>query len=386
MASRDLHVRIIGDAKSLERAFARSSKASRQFDREMTGSLGRVNAAFTGLDRLRTGALFGGVAAAAGVAGLKEAVGIASDLGEALSKNRQIFGAAAAEIDDWSRTTARSIGIARDQALTATGTFGALLNTVGLAPEKAAAMSRALVQLAGDLGSFSNASPEEALDALRSGLIGEAEPLRRFGVLLSEARVQQVAMAQSGKTAVKSLTDQEKALARYAIILKDTKPAAGDFARTQGSLAQQSKVMKAELRDLGATIGREFLPPLSRATGGVNALAGALFGAKGAAADLAAQLDDPAFRRKIADVFGQGALTAALTGVSTIPARPDEGLAAAVAASNRSTERAKANSRRVVETLLGAVEAVTDTVVEGSKDAEAALRRGQAAERLRQTF
>src|SRR6185503_16100794 len=89
----------------------------------------------------------------------------------------------------------------------------------------------------------------------RSGLIGEAEPLRRYGVLLSETRVQQVAMANSGKASARELTNQEKALARYQIILEDTIPAQGDFADTSGGLANQQRIAAAEAQNLAAAVG-----------------------------------------------------------------------------------------------------------------------------------
>jgi hypothetical protein len=96
------------------------------------------------------------------VSGLKASVGAASDLNEEVSKSQQVFGDASRGLEEWSKTTARSLGIARTEALRAAGTFGNLLNVVGVAPERSAEMSRALVQLAADLASFNNASPTEA--------------------------------------------------------------------------------------------------------------------------------------------------------------------------------------------------------------------------------
>ena len=126
-------------------------------------------------------------------------------------------------------------------------------------------MSQALVQLAADMASFNNASPEDVLLAIRSGLIGEAEPLRRYGVLLSETRVQQQALVETGKDNVKNLTDQEKLTARYNIILKDTGTAQGDAARTAGSWANQSRKLRANLDDLSAGLGQKLIPVLEDA-------------------------------------------------------------------------------------------------------------------------
>jgi hypothetical protein len=256
MAERSLIVRFIGDDRDLQRAFASSERRARGFQAEVTGVSGAVTAAFG-----RAFIAAGGTAAI--FAGLRSSVAIASDLNEQVAKSREIFGESSREIEEWSQTTARSLGIARNEAIAAAATFGGLFRVVDFAPEESAEMSRALVQLAADLASFNNSSPEEALLAIRSGLIGEAEPLRRFGVLLSEVRVQQQALADTGKDNVRVLTDQEKALARYEIIMQDTAIAQGDAERTSKSLANQSRQLEANLADLQGRIGGGLIPVLS---------------------------------------------------------------------------------------------------------------------------
>src|SRR4029453_18742362 len=94
----------------------------------------------------------------------------------------------------WSKTSATSMGTSQRAALEATGTFGNMLVPMGVARDRAAQMSKRMVTLGADMASFNNASPEETLDAIRAGLAGETEPLRRFGVFLSEARIQQEAL------------------------------------------------------------------------------------------------------------------------------------------------------------------------------------------------
>jgi hypothetical protein len=91
----------------------------------------------------------------------------------------------------------------------------------------------------------------DALDALRSGLIGEAEPLRRFQVLLSEARVQQVAMRETGKSTAKSLTEQERALARTQISVELTQ------AQERAALAEhETNRLQRRVDELERALGR----------------------------------------------------------------------------------------------------------------------------------
>lgn len=276
---RDLIVRFIGEDRDLQRAFTNTERRAATFDGRMSKLNQSLRGGIFGSGIGARGALLFGSGAFIGTAtitaALSESVREATALNEEGTKSREVFGGAADEIRAWAETTASSIGIARNEALRATGTFGNLFRVVGLAPQEAAQMSQALVQLAADLTSFNNANPEEVLLALRSGLIGEAEPLRRFGVLLSESRVQQEALALSGKRNVENLTNQEKTLARFNIILRDTLPAQGDFARTSEGLANQSRILRARLNDLAADLGSVLIPVLTDAA----EMAGLLFDA-----------------------------------------------------------------------------------------------------------
>ena len=271
MPERELLVRIVGDDRSLQAAFARSSRGAQQMETR-TASLGK---------NLSRGFAAAGVTVGLGVAlqAGRQFASMASDLNEEITKSQKVFGDSADEILAWSETTASSMGIAQTQALQATGIFGNLFNTVGLGVDQSAEMSQALTKLAADLASFNNADISDVLDAIRSGLIGEAEPLRRYGVLLSETRVQQVALENTGKANVRQLSDQEKALARYQIILQDTVPAQGDFADTIGGAANQERVAAAETAELETELGKlaltvelALLPVIVGLVGGINDL------------------------------------------------------------------------------------------------------------------
>lgn len=263
-------VRVIGDDRSLQAAMARDQKAVATFGNTSTSSLQKFDDAFTRTQKIAAGGFLGGAAVTAGLAAIKTSVDAASDLNEQITKNQQVFGQSSKAIQEWSETTAQSLGVSESAALTATGTFGNLFKALGVGNNQSANTSKRLVQLASDLASFNNANPEDVLEALRSGLIGEAEPLRKFGVLLSEARVQQVAMAESGKTSAKELTNQEKALARVNIIFKDTTAAQGDFARTSGGLANQQRILAAQTANLQANMGNLLLPAMVSITTALN--------------------------------------------------------------------------------------------------------------------
>jgi hypothetical protein len=110
------------------------------------------------------------------------------------------------------------------------------------------------------MASFNNASPEETLAAIQSGLAGQARPLRQYGVFLDAARVKEKALEMglwSGKGAIDA---HAKAAASMAIILKDTADTQGDFARTADGAANQTRILKAEQENLSAQLGQSILP------------------------------------------------------------------------------------------------------------------------------
>ena len=189
-----------------------------------------------------------------------KAVKAASDQDEALNKSAVIFGRNAKAVEAFADTAATSFGISKTAAISAAATFGGLFNTVGIGQDKIDDMSVGLVKLAADLASFNNVDPTEALEKLRSGLAGEAEPLRQLNIFLNEARVQQEAYASGIAKTGDELTDAQKVQARYNIILQDSAKAQGDFARTADGAANQQRILKAQVEDLAAKVGRALLP------------------------------------------------------------------------------------------------------------------------------
>lgn len=189
-----------------------------------------------------------------------KAIAAASDLSESLSKSQVVFGDNAAAIEDWANTSSRSVGLSKQAALEAAGTFGNLFDALKLADDAQVEMSKGAIQLAADLASFNNANLDETLAAIQSGLLGEAEPMRRFGSNLSAARVEAYALAQGWVKNKAALTDAMKVQARYALILEDTTNAQGDFGRTSDGLANSQRILNAELENLTAEIGTELQP------------------------------------------------------------------------------------------------------------------------------
>jgi Txe/YoeB family toxin of Txe-Axe toxin-antitoxin module len=193
-----------------------------------------------------------------------------SNLSESMSKVNAVFGESAFRIQEFSKTTAASLGITRQQTLEAAGTFGNLIQAFGIARTDAAAMSEEMVKLAADLASFNNVDIEEVFQALRSGLSGETEPLKRFGVAINDVRLKQEALNLGIYDGKGALDITAKTQAAYALILKDTALAQGDVERTSGGFANQMRFLRAALSDAAAELGLILLPYAERFVRFVN--------------------------------------------------------------------------------------------------------------------
>jgi hypothetical protein len=119
------------------------------------------------------------------VTGGYKAAQAASDFNETVSKSGIIFGTASAEIKAFADTAASSLGLSKQAALDAAATMGTFGKSAGLAGTDLSNFSIEMVKLSGDLASFHNANPADVALALGAALRGEAEPIRKFGVLLT---------------------------------------------------------------------------------------------------------------------------------------------------------------------------------------------------------
>lgn len=190
----------------------------------------------------------------------KKAVTAASDLQESMTKTEQVFGKATGTITDFAKQSAEKFGTSKKAAMDYASSFGLILQAGGATEKASADMSVALTKLSADLASFFNTDVETAAQKLKSGLVGEAEPLRAFGVLLSETAVKNKALAMGFKETGGQLSEAAKVQARYQIILEQTTKAQNDFSRTSDGLANQGRIVKAMFADLSAEFGEVLLP------------------------------------------------------------------------------------------------------------------------------
>lgn len=210
----------------------------------------------------RLGTILAGIGVVGTLAAVRALADAASDLQESTSKAQVVFGEEFQDVQAFAEGAATSTGLANQEALEATATFGNLFQALGTSREEAARLSPEVVQLAADLASFNNLAVDETLEKLRSGLVGEVEPLRSLGVSFLAADVAAKGLELGLGDVNGVLSEGEKVQARYALIVEQTSLAQGDFARTSDGLANQQRILEAELGNAAAAAGTALLPAL----------------------------------------------------------------------------------------------------------------------------
>jgi hypothetical protein len=272
ITSETLRLLITGDSEGAVKAFKKAGDAA---DRDLGKAEDKAAKTSAQLTKMGAASLAAG---AVMVAALASTIKPASDLNEAINVVGLTFGDSKDEIVEWGKNAASSTGLAASAALSGAAAIGGLLNNVGFLQDESTELSKDLVTLAADMGSAFNMSTVDALEAIRSGLAGEAEPLKRFNVFLSEAAVNAKAMELGLSDGTAALSEHEKAQARLAIIMEQTTAIQGDFANTNGDAANAAKVAAAEFENMKATLGTELLPIVTEVLGAINGLLGAFNG------------------------------------------------------------------------------------------------------------
>ena len=205
-------------------------------------------------------------------AGIITAVKAASNLAAEYEGVSQVFGDAAKSVQNFAKEASKTAGLSETEALQGAKTLGLFATSAGLSSASAATFSTKLVQLAGDLGSFNDVPTAEALDAIQSGLQGQSEPLRKFGVFLTDAGLKAEAMAMKIYDGKGALTAQQKMLASYSLILKSTNVQQGDFVKYADTFGNSTKTITKDLENLSAEIGQQLLPVIESMLPAVAAL------------------------------------------------------------------------------------------------------------------
>jgi hypothetical protein len=231
-------------------------------DRDLNRAEKRTSSWLSGL--ARNIAVGVGVAIGAGVAAIGVATGktiaLGSDAEEMMGKFNVVFGDFAEttiqKLDAFGAAVGRGKFELRGMAASVQDTFVPL----GFARDRAAEMSVELTKLAVDVASFNNVSDADTMRDFQSALVGNHETVRKYGIIITQAALDQELLNMGIAGGIKEATEQEKVMARMNLIMAGTSDAQGDAARTAGSWANVMRALKSSIKDTATEIGLKLLP------------------------------------------------------------------------------------------------------------------------------
>ncbi len=226
---------------------------------------------------LRTMGAVAVAATAAMGAGMFVAIKAAADANETLNLMGLTFQDNTDDVVAWGAAFSKAAGRSEFELREMATQLGSVLtpmleNNIDQATEFAKALSERSV----DFASARNIGDMQATNAFISGLTGEMEPLKRFGIIMSEANLATFALEKGITKSTAKMGSAEKTQLRYNFLMERTAIFQGDAANTSESYANSTKALRATLVDLGTRIGAKFLPTAERVIRVVRDIVGVL--------------------------------------------------------------------------------------------------------------
>lgn len=202
----------------------------------------------------------------------KECVNLGSDLAEVQNVVDSTFGSMSSKIDEWASHSIESMGMSEASAKKYAGTFGAMAKSFGFTGDEMVNMSEQITQLTADTASFYNLSYDEAYTKMKSIFTGETESLKDLGVVMTQTALDSYAMANGFGKTTSQMTEQEKVALRYKFVMDKLSTASGDFQRTSGGWANQTRMLAENFNKLKASIGQGLINVLLPVIRVINSL------------------------------------------------------------------------------------------------------------------
>lgn len=202
----------------------------------------------------------------------KQAVELASDLQEVQNVVDTAFGDMSYKMEEFAKTSIQSFGISKLTAKQTGSTFMAMAAGMNIADESASNMALSLTGLSADMSSFYNVTQDIASTALKSIFTGETETLKQFGIVMTEANLEAFALSQGITKQVSAMSQAEKVQLRYAFVMAQTAMVQGDFQKTSGSFANQTRILSEQWKELLTVLGQGLVKILLPMVQGLNGL------------------------------------------------------------------------------------------------------------------
>lgn len=270
---------LAGMGKSIKGSISGLNRSLAGIGRSITGSIGHMERGIASLKNSVSG-LLGSLGLGLGIAGLvalgKQAIDTASDIQEVQNVVDTAFGSMSYKMEEFAKNSVKQFGISQLSAKQMGSTFMAMGASMVGSMEQASDMAIALTARAADMASFFNKSADETATALKSIYTGETETLKEYGVVMTEVNLQEFAHQQGIKKKISAMTQAEKVQLRYMYVMKQTALAEGDFAKTSGSWANQTRILAEQFKELLSVLGSGLITVLTPVVQFLNTILGQL--------------------------------------------------------------------------------------------------------------
>ena len=170
-------------------------------------------------------------------------------------------------------TGTASLGLDITQITNFEAQIAQMTNSVGMMGEASIATSKAMTMLAGDMSSLTNMPLDTVMKNFSSGLSGAAMAVKKYGMDISVAALQETALGLGVKKNVSDMTQAEKEYLRVITMLQQSKVAWGDLADTINQPANQFRMLKSNIKQCGLMLSRLFMPVIQKVLPWLNAMA-----------------------------------------------------------------------------------------------------------------
>lgn len=169
-------------------------------------------------------------------------------------------------------TSELSLGLDPERVMNFQASIASITNSVGMLGESSVNTSKALTMLSADLSSLKNIDLSTVMQNLQSGIIGQSRALYKYGIDITQATLAQYALSYGIKKSVAEMSQSDKMQLRLLAILDQSRIAWGDQANTLNSVANQYRIFRQQIENLGRVIGNLFLPIAQKVLPVINGL------------------------------------------------------------------------------------------------------------------
>lgn len=254
MGEEELRYRFIGDLSSLQSATNKAMQLLDDFGRSMAKATSLTNAASK-------------VTKALVSIPIGKWLANAANQSISYTENLNLFtvatGKAYEESSKFIDSMSEMYGLDPSNLMRYAGNFYQLADAISMPDEAMSQLSLGLTKATTDISSLFNVPVEKVFSDLSSGMQGMSRAVRKYGMDIRAVTLQETALSLGIADSVRTMSEANLQGLRYITMMRQASNAAGDFAKTIESPANQLKIFKEQMAQLGRAIGNLFINQLT---------------------------------------------------------------------------------------------------------------------------